>query len=424
MVINGRGQPTAYVFGASLNALGVVRCLGRRGVRVRTIQRTKNDMPSWSRFSTPIFVETNVSQSQYLEALIAAAKHDGDRPVLIPTGDVDIKLMSDNREVLQEHFRFVLSDAPILSALLNKDEFYSVASKMNLAVPKTYSAADIERVQEISRHISFPCVIKPRYSPFWQNARIAKALGYLKVLECRSPEELLSSYDSLDTSARDVVIQEMIPGGEEDLHDVYLYLGPGCKPMASFCLQKLRTVPIAGRGGGTLVQSTNNKEIAETGLSFLQGIGYRGPAAVCFKQHAHTGEFTTIEVNARLSLHHSLAAYCGIDFAYLLYLDSLGITDVSPKRDYPTGVKWVSAIGDLMSFREHHKQNGLSFGKWLQSYRGPKTFGDWSWEDPWPFVRACFNLLRAFARKVWFRYAGNSSDCGGPPKRGSGAPEK
>jgi len=223
--------------------------------------------------------------------------------------------MSDNREILQEHFRFVLSDASTLNTLLNKDEFYHLALKMNIAVPKTYSASDIEQIHEISRQITLPCVIKPRYSPTWQNPRITRALRYEKILNCGSVDELLSRYGSLAMGARDVVIQEMIPGGEDNLHDAYIYLGPGGASWASFCLQKLRTSPIAGKGAGTLVQSTHNHKIAEIGLSFLQAIGYRGPAAVCFKQHAETGQFVAIEVNARLSLHHSLAAHCGIDYA-------------------------------------------------------------------------------------------------------------
>lgn len=403
MMINGTGKATAYVFGASLNALGVVRCLGRRGIRVRTIQRRKDEMPSWSRFSTPIFIGPNVSQSQYLETLITAAKQDGDEAVLIPTGDVDIKFMSDNREILQEHFRFVLSDAPILGALLNKDEFYSLASKMNLAVPKTYCAADIEQVREISRQIIFPCVIKPRYSPAWQSI-VAKALGYVKILECNSPEELVTRYDSLPAGARDVVVQEMIPGGEDKLHDVYVYIGPGGSSLGSFCLQKLRTAPIAGRGGGTLVQSTHNSEIAEIGLSFMRAIGYRGPAAVCFKQHAETGQFMVIEVNARLSLHHSLAARCGIDYAYLLYLDSVNALRVTLEAAYPSGVKWIAALGDALVFRDYRRERHLSLGKWMLSYRGAKTFGDWSWDDPGPFARQCVALLPSVARKIGLRW--------------------
>lgn len=400
---NRNGQPPAYVFGASLNALAVVRCLGRRGIQVRTIQRRKAEMPSASRFSSPLFIEPNVTQLEYLEALVAASKQDGDKPVLIPTGDVDVKFMSDHRATLHEHFRFVLSDASILDALLEKDQFYSLASKLNLIVPKTYAADNIEQVGEISRQVSFPCVIKPRYSPAWQS-QIAKTLGFLKILECTRAEELLSRYGSLDMPARDVVIQEMIPGGEENLHDVYVYLGPGGSSFGTFCLQKLRTVPIAGRGGGTLVQSTYNSEIAEIGLSFMRAIGYRGPAAVCFKQHAETGQFIVIEVNARLSLHHSLAAHCGIDYGYLLYLDSLGAFEAKPQFPYAAGVKWIAGLGDYWSFRDHRKENGLSFGHWLQSYRGAKTFGDWSWDDPWPFVRQCVAFVPSIARKIGLQW--------------------
>ena len=136
----------------------------------------------------------------------------------------------------------------------------------------------------------------------------------------------------------------------------------------------------------------------------MRAIGFRGPAAVCFKQHAETGQFMVIEVNARLSLHHSLAAYCGIDYAYLLYLDSLGAFDVKPQFAYAAGVKWISALGDYWSFRNHRKENGLPFGHWLRTYRGSKTFADWSLDDPWPFVRQCVALLPSLARKIGLRW--------------------
>lgn len=394
--------PPAYVLGSSLNALGVIRCLGRRRIQVRAVQKRKDEVTARSRYNSPILVEPKATEAELLELLVTAARRDGSTAVLIPTGDVDVAFMSNNQDVLRKYFQFVLSDASVLDALLKKDAFYRLALNMNLLVPKTFFARNSEEVQEISRQITFPCVIKPRYSPAWQHPRVAKALGYAKILECCSPEELMSQYGSLEIEAREVVIQEMIPGGEENLHDVYVYMGPGGIPVASFALQKLRTEPIAGRGGGTLVRSIHHPELAETALSFLQAIGYRGPAAVCFKQDAQTKQFMVIEVNARLSLHHSLAARCGIDFAHLLYLDSVCET-LSPKFNYSGGVKWIAALGDARVFPDYRKECGLSYRNWLLSYRGPKTFGDWSWDDPWPFVRQSMALLPSAARKIWFR---------------------
>ena len=167
--------------------------------------------------------------------------------------------------------------------------------------------------------------------------------------------------------------------------------------------QKLRTFPIVGRGAGTLVQSINKHQVEEVSLSFLKAINYRGPAAVCFKQDAQTKHFVAIEVNARLSLHHSLAAHCGIDFSYLLYLDSLGELDAAVKPEYPGNVKWIAALYDTASFLQHRKADGLSIGNWLQSYRGPRTYGDWCWNDPWPFIKECVALIPTVARKFRFQ---------------------
>ena len=164
--------------------------------------------------------------------------------------------------------------------------------------------------------------------------------------------------------------------------------------------------------------------ITETALSFLQAVGYKGPAAVCFKQDAQTKKFIVIEVNARLSLHHSLAAYCGIDFAYLLYVDSVGRSEMRARFEYSEGAKWIAALGDVMSFLRHHKEDGLTLKNWLLSYRGARTFGDWAWNDPWPFVRQCIALVPSVARKFGLRYVGSSSNNDNPAKRSSGSFEK
>jgi len=126
---------------------------------------------------------------------------------------------------------------------------------------------------------------------------------------------------------------------------------------------------------------------------------------VCFKRHSETNQFIAIEVNARLSLHHTLAAHCGIDFAYFLFLDSIG-DSMTPKFDYSNGVKWIAILHDARAFLDYRKEDRLSFKNWLLSYRSPKTSADWSWDDPWPFIKECIMISPSVARKFWSLFTG------------------
>ena len=86
-----------------------------------------------------------------------------------------------------------------------------------------------------------------------------------------------------------------------------------------------------------------------------------------------------------------------------LYLDSLGELDTAVKPEYPGNVKWIAALYDTASFLQHRKADGLSIGKWLQSYGGRRTYGDWCWNDPWPFIREGVALIPSVARKFRFQ---------------------
>lgn len=404
--MRGGSRPSAYVLGSTLNALAVLRCLGRRGIRVRAVCGRNDGMAAWSRYNAPVVVEPSATAEEIIDSLITAARRDGDRPVLIPTGDVDVWFMSQNREILAKHFAFVLSDESLLEALLRKDKFHELAVASDLPVPRTNFAETLEELDELSRRVTYPCVIKPRYSPMWQGADVSKALGYTKVLECWSAKEMVSRYGMLTPGARDVVVQEMIPGNEENLYDVYLYQGPDCQPVAWFCLQKLRTAPIGGKGAGTAVQSIHHRALLDVSVAFLRRIGYRGAAAVCFKRWAGTDRFVAIEVNARLSLHHSLAAHCGIDFAHLLYRDAIGSRLDVVNHGYQAGVKWISILDDAKGIVQYKGAYGGGVWKLLRSYCGHLTFADWAWDDPLPFTRECFALMRAAAAKIWRRATG------------------
>jgi predicted ATP-grasp superfamily ATP-dependent carboligase len=397
----GERRPAAFVLGSGQNGLGVYRSLGRRGIPVTAVHPDAREVALASRYCRAA-VSPPVEHAQaYTRFLMELARGSGGPQVLIPTSDPTVVFISENRETLAERFRFVLPGRDVVSGLIDKREFDRLARAHGLPVPRTIFAGTAEDIRRLAPEVPYPAVLKPAYSPAWMSpefqARFGRgAGGYVKRVVVASPAELVTLYEEVRVFHPDVVVQELIEGGDDHLVDVYVYLGPEGEVLGLFAIQKVRVLPIDGNGVGTCVRAIRAPELAEASVRFLRSVGYRGNAAVCFKRHARDGRFYAIEVNARLALHHALATACGVDLPYVGYRDALGRPPAAPGA--PRGRKtWLCLRDDLQAALRYRKQGRLSLGSWLRSLAGPTRFVYWTWDDPRP---ALVRLLRTCA---WWR---------------------
>jgi D-aspartate ligase len=386
-------RPPAVVLGSGHNGLGVVRSLGRKGITVVAVHSDATDAALSSRFcSRLISPDPRADEQGYLDFLInLSPQQTASKPVLIPTGDVQVLLMARHRERLLNHFDFRMASADTVESLINKRKFSALAEAHGLPTPRTRIVSDEAALEIGAKELIYPCLVKPAYSPSWGDRAFRRrfgreAGGWIKYILVRSQEELLRSYPELAGLEPDLVIQEYVEGGDDCLFDFYSYLDADSEPLGMFMIRKIRTLPIDGNGIGTCVESVWNEELAESSLRFLKAIRYQGNSAVCFKRCARTGSFYCIEVNARLALHHSLAGHCGVDLPYMAYLDAIG---ERPARAAPRigPVKWISIWDDLASFRKYRARGDITFRHWLSSLRGEKAHCFWATDDPKPFLR-------------------------------------
>ena len=399
---NGGGsQPAACVLGSGQNGLGVFRSLGRRGIPVMAVHPDAREVALASRYCRAAVSPPVEDAQAYVQFLMELAGGFAEPPVLIPTSDPTVVVMSEHRDILKERFRFVLPGRDVVTSLINKREFDGLARAHGLPVPQTFFAATAEGIRRKAAEVSYPAVLKPGYSPAWMSrefqAQLAKdAGGCIKRVVAASPEELEALYAEIRSFDPEVVVQELIEGGDDHLVDVYVYLGPQGEMLGLFAIQKVRVLPIDGNGVGTCVRAIQVPELEEVSVRFLRSVGYRGNAAVCFKKHARDGQFYVIEVNARLALHHALATASGVDLAYVGYQDALG------RRPAETGMRqrhlmWICLRDDLQASLRYWKQGRLTLWRWLRSLAGSKRFVYWTWDDPRPAV---VRLLRTCA---WWR---------------------
>ncbi len=135
------------------------------------------------------------------------------------------------------------------------------------------------------------------------------------------------------------MVQELVPGGDEELYSLGSYLREDGEPLGLFSGRKLEQVPpLVGTcrvGEAVWVQ-----EVVDAGLRFLRALGYHGISQVEFKRDPRDGRFKLMEINPRLWQWHGLAAACGVDIPLIAYRDLTG-ESVAPASMNGSGKRWA-----------------------------------------------------------------------------------
>jgi predicted ATP-grasp superfamily ATP-dependent carboligase len=118
-------------------------------------------------------------------------------------------------------------------------------------------------------------------------------------------------------------VQELIPGGDDELYSLGSYLAADGEPLGIFSGRKLRQTP-PGVGTCRVGEAVWVEEVVDQGLKLLRELEFHGLSQVEFKRDPRNGEFKLMEVNPRLWQWHSLAAACGVDLPRIAYRDLTG----------------------------------------------------------------------------------------------------
>src|SRR5215475_14033324 len=121
-------QPPAVVLGLGQNGLGTVRALGRLGIPVIGIDSDLTQPSAQTRYCLKLHSQDFLSGGPgFLEDLIQLGKRLNCKGVLFPSGDLNIALVSEERETLAPYFHLSLPDKEVIQLFLNKKAFYKLA---------------------------------------------------------------------------------------------------------------------------------------------------------------------------------------------------------------------------------------------------------------------------------------------------------
>lgn len=399
-------RPPAVITYMSSSGLALARSLGKRGVDVHVVDADAYALGMRSRYCTPhICPDVEASEEDYIAELVRIAESLPLRPVLFSTGDKTTLAISRHREVLGEHYHLNLANEELLSALITKDGLAELANRHGFAAPRTLTPMSVAHLEEASRELEYPVILKPSLSPCWLNPKVFPIVGrYAKVALADDRETLLHLYRQLIEVDPRLIVQEVIPGDDYELYYVCMYCDQNGEPLGIFAGQKVRVFPVH-YGSATMVRSFHDPELINLATHMARTLRYQGLGGIELKRDPRDGQYKLIEFNARWGLWDGLSERCGVPLGYMAYLDTIGQT-VSPTTSYCTGVIWVDALRDMLAFRAYAQEGLLALPQWLNSLRGPREYSVFSWDDLRPFV----DVSRGVGRNLWDKLLSRSGE--------------
>jgi len=370
------------VIGDHVQALGIIRSLGRKGIPVYLLHDENLCIGRFYRY-TKRFIRTPSpsNELEFMNFMIEFAKKEQVKGwILMPTNDAAVYILAKNKEILEEYYRVSTLYWDTVKLAYNKKLTYQIAEKNDIPIPKTIYPENLNEIYEISSDIDFPVIIKPTIvDHFYKKTKT-------KVFKANTKEELIQAYVKASSviNPSEIMVQEVIHGSPDNLFSFCSFFKDG--KVIGMCIgRRRRQRPMDFGNASTFVESIYVPELINLGTKLLKAMNYYGLSEIEFKKDPRNNKFKLLEINARTWLWHSLAIRCGVDFPYLLYKDMVGEKVIS-KTSFKENIKFVHFYTDFgVAIKEVLKRN-MKLKDYLASLRGEKEFAVFSYDDPMPFI--------------------------------------
>lgn len=377
-------RPPAVIVGFETNALGISRSLSAEGIRCIGISGPGRH-PAHLTNSAEVRMLPEWSESALITALLQIAAELPGRAVLFITKDEPVIWISKNRGALEKHYLLALPDHDTVEMLMSKARFRAYAQQHRWPIPQTWELATEAAVAAAAANLPYPVILKPQI----KNS-VFRAHCDAKAYFLRSAGELAACYAKVSAWEPEVVIQEWIEGGDEQIAFCLAYFGKDGKADALFAGRKLRQWPI--RCGNTAVCERAPAEwtpsLIEMTMKIFTEVGYRGLGSVEYKVHPGTGKVFIIEPTVgRTNYQSEIAVLNGCNIPLAAYCDLAGLAAPRTVRASKP-IRLVDGIGDFRAAREYFREGELTRTSWLRERNARRRYMVFRLNDPLPFLKA------------------------------------
>lgn len=389
---NNSLNPFAVVIGLdSMNGIQTVRILAEHRIPVIAIAKDPKHPFCRTKLCSRI-IYANTSSLEFIEELTSLGRNLDQKAVLFPCNDMNVLLVSQNRDRLKDYFHIMLPENDVIEMLMNKLRLYSYAQENGFPIPRTFFLKNTSDLESAIGEINFPGILKPPISavPEWENQ------SKLKAYKVSNVEQLKDIFNRTKILAETLILQEWIRGPETNLYSCNCYLDIESNPLVTFVAKKLRQWPPI-TGESSLGEECRDDTVLRETIRLFQKVNFHGLGYVEMKKDEISGKYYLMEPNVgRPTGRSAIAEAGGVALIYTQYCDALGLPLPENRTQNYGNAKWIYLRRDIQSALYHRRNGDLSFKSWLDSMRGKKRYALFSWSDPGPFIGDLTRSVRLF----------------------------
>lgn len=358
------------VLGGHVQALGIIRILGREGIPAIIIDNTSKNIARHSKYCLESFKIDDSDLLSFLTGFGIIKKYSG--WVIFPTNDFHVKLLSYNKVVLANYFTISTDNWSTIEVFYNKRLTYKLAEKLQIPIPKTFfpsSESDLENIE-----IEFPCIIKPAVMhDFYRKVK-------KKVFVCANFDELKTLYHKAINiiPSDEIILQEIIQGPSKNQFSAcFLFLNG--KAYISLTACRMRQHPLDFGNATTYAETIDMPILINYAEKILIASSYNGVCEVEFKLDDRDNKIKFLEVNTRTWKWHTIANKTETPFLKLYFDYLTGIT-IQPIQ----GFKNASYSHFLTDFTVQLQLLFKGYSYWKRKFK-PIEHAVWAGDDPKPW---------------------------------------
>lgn len=271
------------------------------GIKSIAISTVKNWLNSYSSIIDNI-IEPGMNELEtFMKRLVALGKEYKGRKklILLACGDWYVRMIIENREVLEKYYVIPYIQEELLNRLVLKDSFYEICERTGVDHPRTF-VYDVKEKTPLDLPFDFPVIAKPASSAEYHYAEFK---GKKKVFKFDNMEDLKAMLGELEKSSYGYkfLIQDFIPGDDNYMYILTCYCDRNSKVrFMSFGHTILEDHGDAAIGNPVAIINTVDREAMDKSIRFLEETGYTGFANFDIKYDMRDGKFRYFEVNTRL----------------------------------------------------------------------------------------------------------------------------
>ena len=368
------------VIGCSVPGYGVIRALADKNIQIIAMTYACIDTAYLSRYVSEVvrIPIPEVEEERFINTLISnTSRWEG--ALILETSDNTSIALSRHKEILSKYYKLVTPEQKIHQYFVEKEKTYALAEECKIPYPKTVHLVGMNDIGAIST-LQYPCIVKPVRSFEFIS------IFHQKNFEVQNQNELLERFKRCVEAGIPVVVQEVIPGPDENLVKLQGYINSKGDMVGKFFHKKLRQHPAHFGVMRVGVSTEATPELDQMAERLLRHVNYRGYFSIEFKKDPRDGQLKLMENNCRLVRCNLLATASGINHPWIIFRD-LVKNDQMNLTEYKKDMYWIELATDLPDSLFKHGREDVRSNDYLRPYFSRnKVFADLDFHDPKPFT--------------------------------------